>query len=174
MTTISLSNLYKINAEDLIYFVAEHLLKQNKKSFIDIEDNGYALCAYRDSDGKSKCAVGSIISDEEYCEEMEGNSPSTVYDIFFKNFYREECSYEKWREKIAEIENLNIYSPEDNEIIDEHQSNLDSNMCILEKMRVIHDDQNTESWECEIVNFAYEFSKDLAKRIEAIEEQEIK
>ena len=169
MTTISLSNLYKINAEDLVYFVAQHLLKQNKKSLINIEDNNYEACAYRASDGKSKCAVGSVISDSEYSKEMEGASPPTVYDIFFKNSYGKARNYVSWREKIAEIEKLNIYISEDNEIIDEHQRNLDNNMCILEKMRVIHDNWNTESWECKIVELASTFSEELVKRIYSIE-----
>ena len=168
MTTINLSNLYKISAEDLVYFVAEHLLKQNKKSLIGIEDIIYETCAYRASDGKSKCAVGSVISDSEYSKEMEGNSPSTVYDIFFEKFYKEKRNCVNWREKIAEIENLNIYSSEDNEIIDEHERNLNNNMCILEKMRVIHDNWNTESWECKIVNLASTFSEELVKRVYSI------
>ena len=170
MTTINLSNLYKIDAEDLVYFVAKHLLKQNKKSILNIGDNNYESYAYRASDGKSKCAVGSIISDEEYSKEMEGNSPSTVYDIFFEKFYKEKRNCVNWREKIAEAENLNIHSSNDNDLIDEYEHKFNDNMCYLEQLRCTHDNYNPEHWKSKLINLAYAFSDDLAERIETIEE----
>lgn len=52
--------------QDIFTKVATHLLKQNKQAkFGD-------TCAYRAEDG-SKCAVGCIITDSCYSEELEGH-----------------------------------------------------------------------------------------------------
>jgi hypothetical protein len=51
--------------------MARHLLTQNAKSI-----NG-ALCMYRDLEGR-KCAVGVLISDEEYEPDMETCSATTL------------------------------------------------------------------------------------------------
>lgn len=52
--------------------VSKHLLAQNAKS----ERKGYKggmLCAYRGNNGKS-CAVGCLIADKDYNEDLEGLS----------------------------------------------------------------------------------------------------
>lgn len=53
------------NSEQEIFdFVVEFLLKQNKQAKIA------NLCAYRGEDN-TKCAVGCLIPDDIYCDEME-------------------------------------------------------------------------------------------------------
>jgi len=49
--------------------VAEHLFKQGKKSV----DDRSGVCRYRGRDGL-KCAVGGLLTDEEYYPEMEGHT----------------------------------------------------------------------------------------------------
>lgn len=51
---------------DIFYKVKEHLLKQNAKS-ADGAD-----CMYRDNTTGYKCAVGCLITDENYHEHFEG------------------------------------------------------------------------------------------------------
>ena len=55
-----------MNAQEVFNKVAEHLLTQKTTSF----DEDIDCCAYRAPDGKM-CAVGCLISDEEYKPEFE-------------------------------------------------------------------------------------------------------
>ncbi len=55
------------SAQSMFNIVGNHLLKQNEKSM------GINGCAYRGWNGL-KCAVGILIPDKEYGEEMEGKS----------------------------------------------------------------------------------------------------
>jgi len=50
---------------EIFSIVKEHLLKQNAKAI-----NKYETCQYRTEQGL-KCAVGCLILDEEYIEDME-------------------------------------------------------------------------------------------------------
>ena len=52
--------------------MVNHLRKQQAQSHL-----GMAGCAYRGNDGL-KCAVGCLISDDEYLPEMEGSSLSQL------------------------------------------------------------------------------------------------
>lgn len=54
--------------------VARHLLEQGEQSL------SFDRCAYRGEEGRS-CAVGCLISDEEYDQGMEGRSVEYVFDI---------------------------------------------------------------------------------------------
>lgn len=49
--------------------VAEHLLKQGKKSFY-VDNKNVKVCAYR-GDGGLKCAAGCLIPDEQYDSSIE-------------------------------------------------------------------------------------------------------
>lgn len=51
-------------------YVARHLMKQKRKSFVNVEKE---TCAYRSFDGIT-CAVGCLIDDDEYSEDIEGNT----------------------------------------------------------------------------------------------------
>lgn len=63
-------------AQELFDQVVAHLRKQNSKSLLTDEQCKALFlqpdsCAYRSLDGK-KCAVGALITDEEYSPMMEG------------------------------------------------------------------------------------------------------
>lgn len=63
--------------QEIFNKVARHLLTQNKKSVLFSGGS----CAYRGKDGL-KCAIGCLISDDDYCFAMEGNSVTTLsYDF---------------------------------------------------------------------------------------------
>ena len=62
--------------QEIFNKVAVHLIKQNKRSVI-YDDNGDDFCRYRSEDG-AMCAVGCLISDEEYLPEMEGESVGAI------------------------------------------------------------------------------------------------
>lgn len=64
---ITIYNLDKFTAQEVFDKVANHLLTQNKKSI----DEGLDECLYRSPDGL-KCAIGCLIPDDMYKEEMEG------------------------------------------------------------------------------------------------------
>jgi len=53
---------------EILNIVEEHLLKQNRHAL-----NSKGACSYRALDG-TKCAVGCLISDEEYSPKMEGGT----------------------------------------------------------------------------------------------------
>lgn len=64
MNRITLSNVNKFSLDEIIQFVARHLILQNARSY----DQD---CMYRSEKGLA-CAVGCLVSDEEYDPEMEG------------------------------------------------------------------------------------------------------
>lgn len=64
---MNLRTLGEYTAQKVFDKVAEHLIKQGKKSI------SKGMCMYRSPDG-SKCAAGFLISDEEYRPNME-NKP---------------------------------------------------------------------------------------------------
>ena len=63
-----------MDAQEIFDTVRDHLLQQGKKSLLSIAScprpPRYQACAYRSPDGL-KCAVGCLISDEEYSPYME-------------------------------------------------------------------------------------------------------
>lgn len=59
-----------MNAQEIFDKVARHLLTQNEKS---ISPHASNCCAYRGAYGRS-CAVGCLISDEDYAPVIEGAS----------------------------------------------------------------------------------------------------
>ncbi len=62
-----------MNAQEIFDTVAVHLIKQGKPA---VAHSGQA-CAYKTADGL-RCAVGVLISDEEYEDKMEGKSVYTL------------------------------------------------------------------------------------------------
>jgi hypothetical protein len=65
-----------LDKQKVVNFVSAKLKEQGRKSYAPNEDS---LCKYRH--GKLKCAIGHIILDEEYDENLEGFG---VHDIFNK------------------------------------------------------------------------------------------
>lgn len=65
-------------AQEIFDTVVNHLRQQNEKSTIGEPDD--TVCAYRGTNGK-KCAVGCLISDDEYFRRMEGLSVLGVVDL---------------------------------------------------------------------------------------------
>lgn len=56
--------------QEIFDIVAVHLLTQGKKSLAGINNSS---CVYRDPNGR-KCAIGVLIADEHYSEELERKS----------------------------------------------------------------------------------------------------
>lgn len=69
---ITLKTLPQATTLEVFNQVEEHLLSQNTKS-IDIDTN---VCRYRYID--LSCAAGCLMSDEEYCPEMESKNWETL------------------------------------------------------------------------------------------------
>lgn len=72
---ITLATLPQATEQEVFDQVAIHLLTQNRRSLISVTGIlcQTGACAYRGDDG-CKCAAGSLISDDEYFTEMEGDS----------------------------------------------------------------------------------------------------
>src|ERR1700741_935723 len=66
-----------MNAQGIFDKVFSHLLKQNARSTAV----GGGSCCYRSYQGLM-CAVGCLISDSEYCSEMEGESATMLLENF--------------------------------------------------------------------------------------------
>jgi hypothetical protein len=63
-----------MNKREIFDHVKNHLIKQGKPSVIQNKNNSKFVefnCAYRGTNGTS-CAVGCLIKDEYYSEELEG------------------------------------------------------------------------------------------------------
>lgn len=65
-----------MTAQEVFDTVASHLLRQNKQS-ISIYDEG--SCRYRSSEGLM-CAVGILLTDEEYKIDWEGVGSDELFD----------------------------------------------------------------------------------------------
>lgn len=63
---INLTNLHSKSPQEVFDFITAHLLKQGKRS---VNENG--TCVYRGPKGLM-CAVGCIMSDDEYESQFEG------------------------------------------------------------------------------------------------------
>ncbi len=63
------------NRSDVFNHVVEHLRKQGCQSLFSQKN----MCAYR-GDGGTMCAVGALITDEEYSPSMENNSISVLFE----------------------------------------------------------------------------------------------
>lgn len=65
----------KLTQQEIFTTVVKHLLTQNKTSI----DEKHISCLYRGPNGL-KCAVGILITDDEYSEEMECKSVDVLID----------------------------------------------------------------------------------------------
>ena len=73
---ITLSTINEFSLDAIIQHIAHHLILQNARAH-----NGG--CVYRDAKTGNKCAVGCIISDEEYTPEFEKMGIlNRVFDAF--------------------------------------------------------------------------------------------
>lgn len=69
---ITLKTLRQATAQQVFDQAKEHLLKQNCRSLTETKRSTY-ICSYRGANG-TKCAGGCFIGDDEYSEDMEGES----------------------------------------------------------------------------------------------------
>ncbi len=82
----SLDNLDYTSEQEVFNYVAAHLLTQNQRAEMNHPDSG-EVCAYRS--GQLKCAVGCLISDEDYLPEMEGrNVYHIIDDVRYKKVFQ--------------------------------------------------------------------------------------
>jgi hypothetical protein len=59
---------------DVFNYVVDHLRRQGRKSIVEVGRHGH-YCAYRGLDANpTMCAVGALITDDEYDREWEGIS----------------------------------------------------------------------------------------------------
>lgn len=101
-----------MTAQEIFDTVAEHLLNQNAKA---VDECGVPM--YYAPDGK-KCAIGCLIPQELYKEEMEGLGASNVFDAFRMNdivsgecynlvdylqYVHDELDVEKWRASLVTV-----------------------------------------------------------------------
>ena len=94
---ITFNNMHEHTEQAVFDVCALHLLTQNKRS-VDVSDN----CMYRSPCGL-KCAIGVIISDEEYAEDMEGNPIATL--LFRRDL--EDHKYESLLRDIQRVHDMN-------------------------------------------------------------------
>lgn len=64
----------ELTRQEVFDIVAEHLLTQRMRS---VEPNDASICLYRGQNGL-KCAVGILITDDEYSREMEYKNVSVL------------------------------------------------------------------------------------------------
>jgi len=98
---ITLSTINQFTKLEIIAFVREKLLAQNVRSVSDDDD----MCMYRGPKGR-KCAIGHLISDDEYDEKMESSS------VNWYHFRRFEISPDR-RALLAQLQDIHdTHSPE--------------------------------------------------------------
>lgn len=68
----------KLSEQDIFDYVIAHLINQKTKSLLMEGGRTYSVvCAYRGGDNTS-CAVGCLLSDDEYISDMEGKTADTI------------------------------------------------------------------------------------------------
>ena len=97
--------------------VARHLLRQGRPAFAEVPSGGQR-CAYRGCGG-SMCAVGVLIEDTYYSEDLEGNSVSNP-DV-----------------TIAVAQSL------DQDFLSSDQ------IALLRRLQNVHDEWEYSAWSCE-------------------------
>lgn len=73
--------------QEIFDIVAEHLLTQNAKSVVVAPSTGHGatpICVYH-GPGKLRCAVGALISEEQYEEAMEGQNVEGLFLTYTDN-----------------------------------------------------------------------------------------
>jgi hypothetical protein len=73
---ITLENMHEHTAQEIFDLCAKHLLTQNEHSH-----SRHKACMYRSPNGL-KCALGVLISDEEYSGDMESKGITTLLREF--------------------------------------------------------------------------------------------
>lgn len=73
---ITLKNINEATLQDIFDQASNHLLKQNKKA----REEYSTTCRYRTNDGLM-CAVGCLISDDEYSHSFEGKSLQQLDEV---------------------------------------------------------------------------------------------
>lgn len=69
-----------MNKQEIFNKVAQHLLSQNQKAMKDDK------CCYRNDDGLT-CAVGCLIPESRYSEEIEGKVANELQDSYFRGIF---------------------------------------------------------------------------------------
>lgn len=113
----------KLTNQQIFTKVKNHLLKQNAKS--KKSGSVWYGCAYRGSKGR-KCAVGCLISDKEYCKDMEGASVEEL--ILGRHRHFPDGQYRTYN------------SPSNLKLRSVH---------LLQELQFVHDDEDVKDWkEC--------------------------
>ena len=66
-----------MSMQEVFTTVAIHLLRQGKQSIRTERSREEGRCAYRSAHGGLKCAIGKLITDEHYTQDLEGLSVSS-------------------------------------------------------------------------------------------------
>jgi len=107
--------------QEIFDIVSNHLLTQNEKA-----ENGTDLCVYRSEDGL-KCAIGCLIPDDEYDDNIEGISIGAFV-----------------------CENLELDSKEKlvllNNILKKEAIDVDEYFGLLKDLQNVHDFHDVEDW----------------------------
>ncbi len=87
--------------------IVSHLRQQGAKAM-----NRNGVCAYRNHDGKTACAAGSLISDEEYYEGLERHSIHFLFALWPREArdligdmqgVHDQCEPESWEQHFAQV-----------------------------------------------------------------------
>lgn len=111
--------------------VKRHLIKQNARAKTKGE---YAVCAYRAKDGK-KCAIGCLLPDQYYAEEIEGTD---VEGTFGHSAEKKYLLWEILRKSGVDLSEKRTLS-------------------LLSALQIVHDCHGVESWEMHLKKVAKRF-----------------
>lgn len=95
----TLSTINDFSRQQIIEFIADKLIRQNERSVSYMRGG----CRYR-GDNNMRCAIGWLISDEEYNPNMES---STVKSLYFKRY---EINYNTLA-MLAELQDMHDCNP---------------------------------------------------------------
>jgi hypothetical protein len=121
---ITLKDLDFSSAQEVFDFVCNHLLTQNKQSLgpASTNDSDDEICSYRGRDNL-KCAVGCLISDEEYHPFFESKAARYVISNT-KSLYKKYGDHLKLLEELQIIHDRSMPAnwPKHLKMLAEHQN----------------------------------------------------
>jgi hypothetical protein len=120
-----------MNNQEIFDKVVTHLRKQNAKSVGDHQE-----CLYRSPDG-GMCAVGCLIPDSEYNEDIEGVGIHSFQNVF-------KSLHERLLESVLGSSGISKRSYK-----------------LLSELQDVHDDYSVEDWERELTLVAKNFKLKL-------------
>lgn len=158
----------KLSNQEVFDRVASHLIKQNKKS----RESSIGPCVYRTPQGLS-CAVGCLISEEDYDNRVEATVITPIYGSAVHPFGMTLTELKK-ELKRAELQDHTLKYSKDKMLLLglllRKAGVTTDNLVLLNELRMIHDFEEVRNWKkrLSVIAAKYHLSTDNVEGLEPV------